>query len=188
MVHGNQAVLPGHETQNLINDNQGAGYHRVIDAHAVFRQPLNLHVTPTLAIAMQWAAANPIDGTPWRDGPAFNQRIGALVTNGLISLLGSTFSDHAMPYFPADFHADNEQLAREVLTEIYGATPSTRVFWLPERLADDATLQAVSRSRLHPYAGRSDAPRVEVVWSQFGTERGRVPHQSGQWHSSVFYQ
>ena len=143
VVHGNQHVLPGHETQELINDNAGAGYHRVIDAHEVFGQRLNLHVTPTLAMAMQWAAADPVAGAPWRDGPSFNARIGALAATGTVGLLGSTFSDHAMPYFPQGFHADNVARAEGVLTEIYGVTPSGRVFWIPERLADEGVLESV---------------------------------------------
>ena len=59
IVHGNQAIRPGNEIQSLINTGSGAGYHRALGPHDVFDQPLNLHVTPLLASAIEWAAVDP---------------------------------------------------------------------------------------------------------------------------------
>ena len=137
LVHGNQAIQPGSVMQNLINNGQGAGYGRLLDIHDIYQQPVNLHVTASLASALQWASVDPAAGTPWRDGPAFNARLAQLVSNGTVRLLASTFSDHAMPYFTPQYNADNVALAKEFLGDIYGAGfNSTSVFWTPERILD----------------------------------------------------
>jgi glycosidase len=147
VVHGNQAVKPGHVLQDLLNNGEGAGYHRVPGIHEVFGRPVNLHLTATLASALQWARTDEAAAT-WRrtriaDGPAFNAWLGQLAQSNVVHFLGTTFSDHMLPYFPVEFHADNLALAREVLEGIYGVAPSDRVLWLPERLADSATLATV---------------------------------------------
>ncbi|NQU41294.1 MAG: hypothetical protein HQ523_15200 [Lentisphaerae bacterium] len=138
LIHGNQAIRPGNEIQELINTGNGAGYHRPITAHAVFGQPLNLHITPTLAAAIQWAAADPVAGKPWADGPALNAEIATLIDTNVVYLLGSTFSDHILPYFNEAYNRDSETLARQYLERIYATTidPATAVFWPPERVLD----------------------------------------------------
>ena len=99
IIHGNQAVQPGSYTQNLINANAGAGYYRPLDAHQAYAQPLAMHITPTLASAIQ----------------------------GTVDLLGSTFSDHILPYFDTPLNRDNVALAKDFLTGIYGVAPSSQV-------------------------------------------------------------
>ncbi len=142
IVHGNQAIQPGDVIQDLINNDAGAGYYRPVDAHDALGMPFNLHVTPTLASAMQWASS---DTKAWRDGPAFNARIGELARNGELALMASTFSDHMMPYFTPDFVADNIALADEVLETIYGVDlTADSVFWTPERLLDADVFAKIS--------------------------------------------
>ncbi len=137
VLHGNQQLLPGQDAQDLINNNAGAGYYRPIDAHETFGVPLNLHITPTLAAALQWASVDPAANQPWRDGPAFNARLGTLMRGGLIQLLGTTFSDHIPAYFSNAYNQDNVTLARQVLESIYGVDLSgLRVFFPPERVLD----------------------------------------------------
>ena len=143
LIHGNQAIQPGSTLQNLINTNAGAGYFRPLDAHQAYNVPLTLHLTPTLASAIQWAAADPASGHPWRDGPALNARIAGLLANGTVDLLGSTFSDHILPYFSKPYNRDNVALATEFLTTIYGRAPSANVFWTPERVSDQGVLDKV---------------------------------------------
>ena len=82
IVHGNQAIQPGSVTQNLINNGQGAGYYRALDAHEAFNVPLTLHITPTLASAIQWAKVATGSPNSFRDGPAFNARIAGLIGDG----------------------------------------------------------------------------------------------------------
>ncbi len=142
ILHGNEAILPGSQTQALINTGAGAGLYRPLDVHEAYGVPLTLHLTPTLAAALQWAKAGP--GQPaFYDGPALNRRIGALAGQGLVDLLGTTFSDHPLAYFSQPFNRDNVTLASEFLTKIYGVTPSTEVFWPAERIVDAGTLDRV---------------------------------------------
>ena len=96
VAHGNQAIQPASVTQALVHSvagtNSPTGYSRLIKSHEDHGVPLTLHVTPTLASALQWAA-NPAPGAA-NDGPALNQRIKNLATRGKIDLVGSTFADH----------------------------------------------------------------------------------------------
>lgn len=144
LTHGHQPVLPGAETQRLINSGFSTGYHRAVDAHEAFGPPLTLHLTPTLATAIQWAAVDPSANKPWRDGPAFNQRLAGRMTAGNIGLLGTTFSDHMIAYFSNGYNIDNKQLAADLLGRIYQNQPSGRVFWNPERVADAGVFQRIS--------------------------------------------
>ena len=142
IVHGNQAIQPGSVTQSLINNGAGAGYYRPLDAHEAYGVPLSMHITPTLASAIQWAKVG--SANTYRDGPALNTRIGNLIGAGTIDLLGTTFSDHILDYFPSTFNADNVSTASGFLNSIYGHNPSTSVFWTPERVSDSGVLQKVS--------------------------------------------
>ncbi len=141
LIHGNQAIQPGSVMQKLINNGASGGYYRALDAHQAFDVPLTLHVTPTFASAVQWARSASLGAD---DGPAFNSRIGAMIGNGAIDLLGSTFSDHLLPYFDDAFNADNLGLARDFLSNIYGHLPSPDVLWTPERVSSSAVLQKIA--------------------------------------------
>jgi hypothetical protein len=144
VTHGNQAARPGNQIQDLINNGAGAGYHRLIDAHDAYDVPVNLHITPTLATAIQWASVDPAVGKPWRDGPAFNSRIAGLAAEGTASLLATTFADHILPYAPSAFTADSVNLATTTLNDIYGTPPSDKVFWPAERVVDDNVLSTIN--------------------------------------------
>jgi len=137
LAHANQAIQPGSVIQSLINNNAGAGYYRLLDIHQLYRRPLNLHITPTLASAIEWAKVDAASGMPWLDGPTFNDWISTLVQTNLVTLMASTFSDHMLPYFTPEFNRDNEKLARQFLETIYNTTITTNaIFWTPERLLD----------------------------------------------------
>ncbi len=141
LVHGNQAIQPGSTIQKLINNGASGGYYRALDSHQAFEVPLSLHITPTLASSIAWARSASLGAA---DGPAFNTRIGNLTGSGTIDLLGSTFSDHLLPYYHSAFNADNVSLARDFLTNIYGHMPSTNVLWTPERVSSSDVLQKVA--------------------------------------------
>ena len=137
IIHGNRAIEPGSVIQGFVNTGAGAGYYRPLDVHALFSQPLNLHVTPTLASAIEWARVDPAISKPWLDGPSLNRKIEELVRTNVVDLMGSSFSDHMLPYFRTEFNQDNEELAREFLSTAYGFEPTAAtVFWTPERLLD----------------------------------------------------
>lgn len=143
LTHGNEPLLTGSEIQSRINDGAGQGYYRMLDAHEAYGAKVGLHVTPTLASAIQWASVDPVANKPWRDGPAFNQRIGTLASNGTVELLATTFADSPMPYFDQNYLADNVALSNRTLTAIYGSGPSSHVFWIPERIMDEGVLAKV---------------------------------------------
>ena len=144
VVHGNQAIQPGSVIQSLINNGQGAGYYRPFDAHQAFNVPLTMHITPTLASAIQWARIPSGSPNGFKDGLALNARIGSLIGNGTIDLLGSTFSDHMLGYFSSAYNSDNVALANSFLTSIYGHAPSSAIFWTPERVSDSGVLQTAA--------------------------------------------
>lgn len=147
VAHGNQAIQPGNYVQDLINNGAGSGYYRPLDAHEAFGVPLTMHITPTLASAIQWAKVDPAANKPWRDGPAFNARIASLIATGRVDLLASTFSDHMLPYFTDAFNTSDISLATEFLQNIYGASAvSQKVLWTPERLSDGDTLTRIKNS------------------------------------------
>ncbi|MDF3130755.1 alpha-amylase family glycosyl hydrolase [Kiritimatiellaeota bacterium B1221] len=144
IAHGNQPIRPGSEMQDRIHNDAGAGYYRLIEAHGAFSEALNLHLTATLASAIQWAAVDPSLSKPWRDGPSLNARVKDLISVGVVHLLGTTFSDHMLPFTSTAYTVDNIQLASEVLGEIYGAAPSDKVLWAPERVLDGETLTEIA--------------------------------------------
>ena len=125
LTHGNEALITGSEIQDRIDDGAGQGYHRMLDVHQAYDAKVGLHITPTLASAIQWASVDPALEKPWRDGPAFNQRIGGMAADGTIELLASTFCDSPMPYFSQTLLADNVALSNRTLTSIYGVAPSS---------------------------------------------------------------
>ena len=193
VAHGNQAIEPGNAIQAIVDNGAGAGYGRPIQIHNIYTNcPLNLHITPTLAIALQWAEA----GTEktWYSGPALNAAIKKGVASGALSLLGSTYSDHIPLYFPDDFNAANIKRATAVLDEIYGDgsnVVSSRVLWSPERVVDadwllrmgnlgfQATIVDQTPHLLDWYGRKAalgnEAYKIQQYWIQSA---------SGQWKSS----
>ncbi|HPG00347.1 MAG TPA: alpha-amylase family glycosyl hydrolase [Kiritimatiellia bacterium] len=145
LVHGNQHNQPGRVIQNYVNTGAGGGYYRPLDVHQAYGVPVTMHITPTLASALQWARVDTNVSPAWRDGPALNRRIGDLAATGVVDLVASTFSDHMLPYFTKEFNSNNVALADEFLASIYGAgSVSRKVFWTPERLVDADVLSKIT--------------------------------------------
>lgn len=143
LSHGNQPIRSTNEMHERINDGVGAGYFRLIDTHQAFDAPISLHITPTLASALQWAKVDPAVNKDWRDGPTLNSRISSLLLADKAMLFGTSFADQAIPFATESFTQDSVDLADEVLTEIYSAAPSSTIFWPAERLADDGVLETI---------------------------------------------
>lgn len=180
LTHGHQPVLPGAETQRLINSGYSTGYHRAIDAHEAFTRPLSLHLTPTLASAIQWASVDPAANRAWRDGPAFNTRLAGQMQAGNVSLLGTTFSDHLIAYFSNSYNLDNRDLAAETLGRIYQHTPSAAVFWNPERVADGSVFQRIAAmGYTHTFI---DQMRHLYKWQGRGTALGDDGYRLNRYH------
>jgi len=147
LAHGNQAIERAETAQSWVRRGSPAvGYSRLLQTHEAYQAPLTLHITPTLASALQWAR-NPNAGAwPNNDGPTFNARIRALVGQGKISLVGSTFADHVPKYFLPEFNTANKEVAEKFLDAIYGENgrgASRSVFWPSERILDDESLEMI---------------------------------------------
>ena len=143
LAHGNEPIRSANEMHEKINDGAGAGYFRLIDAHEAFGAPINLHITPTLASALQWATVDPTVNKPWRDGATLNSRISSLLVANDAMLFGTTFADQVVPFASPAFTADSVDLAKDVLTEIYSSAPSRSVFWPAESVVDDSVLATI---------------------------------------------
>lgn len=143
IAHGNEPIRSANEMHYKINDGAGAGYFRLIDAHDAFGAPINLHITTTLASALQWATVDPTVNKPWRDGATLNNRISSMLVAGDAMLFGTTFSDQVVPFATSTFTADSVDLAKDVLTEIYSSAPSSSVFWPAESVVDDSVLATI---------------------------------------------
>ena len=148
LAHGNQAIQPAGSIQALLHDKAAsnpAGYHRLLSTHENYNAPLTLHITPTLASALEWAKSS--DRNDLRsDGPEYNERIRTGISLGRINLIGSTFSDHMLKYFTSAFNHSNKALADRFLDTIYGGglpTASRKIFWAPERVLDSSTLSQI---------------------------------------------
>lgn len=181
LAHGNQAMQPGSEIQPLVF-NGVSGYKSLLDTHEAYGAPLTLHVTATLASALQWAES----ATPGaaHDGPSLNARIANLVASGQVALTGSTFSDHALKYFPLDFNSSNVDLAEYCLDAIYGngtPTASRDIIWTPERILDDETLTQIAAMNFG--ATFADQSRHFVKWfgrtSALSTDGFRINEVNG---------
>ena len=147
LAHGNQAIERAETAQSWVRRGSPAvGYSRLLQTHEAYRAPLTLHITPTLASALQWAK-NPNAGLwPNNDGPTFNARIRALVGQGKVSLVGSTFADHVPKYFQSEFNTANKEVAEKFLDTIYGnndPAASRRIFWPSERVLDHTSLEMI---------------------------------------------
>ena len=180
LAHGNQAMEPGNKIQNLVH-NGTSGYRNLLQTHKDHSAPLTLHITPTLASALQWAK-NPAPNA-LNDGPSFNAGIAELVASDNADILGSTFSDHIPKYFPLDFNSSNITLSENFLESIYGGdpNPSRTAFWAPERVLDDETLAIISSLGFsHTFADQS---RHFVKWfgrtSALGTDGFRINEVNG---------
>jgi hypothetical protein len=153
LLHGNDALVTGSEIQAKLNNGNGGGYYRPLDVHDAYEAKLGLHLTPTLASAIEWAAVDPAANKPWRDGPAFNNRLAELAANGTVEMIGTTFADAPLPYFSQSWLNDNVALSNRTLTAIYGTPPSNKAFWIPERVIDETSLsKAAGAGFTHVFA------------------------------------
>jgi hypothetical protein len=144
LAHANQALQPASFIHGLIKSTavNGPGYSRWLKVHEDNKAPVSLHFTATLASALQWATSTDLT----KDGPTFNARIKAGVAQGWLDVLGSTFADHVLKYFPLEMNHQNVMAARDILDGIYGsgsAQSSRSVFWPCERVLDNASLEQI---------------------------------------------
>lgn len=165
ILHGNQAVQSPEWLHDLVESRRTltpngnpTGYGRALDAHELLRQPVNIHISGTLAATAEWAAKG------------FNDRVRGFLDgraeNGEGALMGGVLAEHIMPYFEnapsarggEGVNARATRLNDELLDRIYGG-PRRGVFWIPERVTRGTTLPDV----LADARGRATGYRHSVV-------------------------
>jgi len=134
--HANQYVITNgyadrqgmNDILGLSNPLWGPGVHRagflpLLQMHLDYRIPLNLHLSGTLMETLVWHY------------PESFSLIKRLFKEGLLELIGSTFSQNVMPFFSPDYNARqiNEELW--MYREHLGVDlNSIKTFWVPERV------------------------------------------------------
>ncbi|NCC52770.1 MAG: hypothetical protein EOM20_16365 [Spartobacteria bacterium] len=141
VAHANQSVAPQSGTQGHIYTDRTdldlhPGFIRMLDSAEMLNTPVNLHISGTLLISLQWARQDPSDATyPDRDGPTFNSRVAAFVTNGPGSLIGGVLAEHIMPYFEGEVNRKSIQQNSELIASMFGLTENDmQVMHTPERV------------------------------------------------------
>lgn len=142
LVQESRPLLPGNEVHALLHTGASAGFYRPLDVHQAFAKPFALHIPAAFASAIQWAKVDPAVNKPQRDGPAFNARLTAMRAAGQLDLVGSSFSSHVLPYFPASYTQDNLALANDIFTATLGGPASSSVLYPAERVVDERVLAA----------------------------------------------
>ncbi len=123
-----------------------------------------MHITPTLASAIQWAAVNPSAGQPYRDGPALNAHIATLAGNGT----HRPARQHVLRSHPAVFRhrrstRDNVALANEFLTNIYKHRAELAGVLDPGAGQQRRRARQGRRAGLRLHVHRPDAARGKMV-------------------------
>jgi hypothetical protein len=140
--------------QALINNGAGAGWYRPLDVHEAYAAPLALHITPQLARHPVGQGRSRRKQTLARR-PRFEHatRSGAL-WGTCVRFTGTTYSDHILPYFPAELHADQCGRCRERdAAQIYRCRAFLARAYPPERV-----LNAAARMSDHQAPAALDTP------------------------------
>ena len=170
VAHGNQAVEQARDMHGLVDNGEGAGYQRPVKIHNIYTNcPMNLHITPTLAMAMEWAEVG--NEKTWYSGAAFNDAIRNGVAKGAFSLIGSTFSDHVIKYYPDAFNAANAALAEDTLNAIYGN--GSNVVSTNAQLIWHNSIEQDTYNSSNGQTGKMDGTKGDIIV-------GTILHTNGQ--------
>lgn len=128
--HANQYLITdGYENRTglreVLGSKNAAGLRRVLDAHARFGIPANLHISGTLLEAIAW------------HDPEFLSELTALYRQGVVELVGSCYGQNLMRFFSYrdNFRQLQEQF-RLYKDYLSADVRDVSVFWPPERLWD----------------------------------------------------
>ena len=157
IAHANQSIggksaLQGH----LFNGASPLkpGFVRLLESADMLNAPVNLHLSGTLLMSLQWAAQDPKSPDfPDRDGPTFIRRVKDFVTAGPGSLIGGVLAEHIFPYFEGQVNRESLRQNAELLRSIFGAAADVPILHIPERVMQSDTNNA-HVSALGPMKGR----------------------------------
>ncbi|MFH0879622.1 MAG: hypothetical protein V2A34_07905, partial [Lentisphaerota bacterium] len=149
IAHANQSVAPRSGTQRHIYTDRSdidlhPGFVRMLDSAEMLNVPVNLHISGTLLMSLQWSRQDPAEaGYPNKDGPVFLSRVKNFVTTGPGSLVGGVLAEHIMPYFEGDVNRKSIAQNSELIQAMFGLSETNmKVMHTPERVIRSDTNQA----------------------------------------------
>ena len=140
IYHGNQSINLKQDIQDWIyktyTDHTPTGYKRGLDTVENYGVKVNIHVSCTLASAIEWADSS------------FNERIRRMIQEGKVSLIGGVIAEHIMPYFEGEVNRKAIQLGNKYLMDFYALSSTPSVFWVPERVIKGSTFYDLKASSI----------------------------------------
>jgi starch synthase len=135
--HANQYVITdGYENREGITE-LVQGYAAVLELHRRYAVPASLHLTGTLLEALAWHH-------PW-----MLELVTELIDDGLLSIVGGTYSENIMPLFGEEFNRRQLDEALCLYEGLLKRPPGEiAVVWLPERVWDPALAPVLTSDRL----------------------------------------
>ncbi|MBI1896878.1 MAG: hypothetical protein HYZ57_03985 [Acidobacteria bacterium] len=138
--HANQYLITnGYDNREGLHallgaSGNGSGLAQVLNLHARYKLPFNLHISGTLLEAIAWHE------------PSFLKQVRTLLESGLVDLVGSCYGQNIMRFFGPEYN--RKQLNEELrLYQVHlGIDPvKVKTFWPPERVWDTRRMAAVLR-------------------------------------------
>jgi starch synthase len=135
--HANQHIITdGYENREGITE-LARGYAAVLELHRRYQVPASLHVTGTLLEALAWHH-------PW-----MLELVSELSNEGLLSIVGGTYSENIMPLFGEAFNRRQLEEAFCLYERLLKLAPrETTVAWVPERVWDPALARVLTSDGL----------------------------------------
>ena len=141
ITHANQSVNQAVHIQDHIyfaGEGLVGGFVRLMDTAEMLDIPLNLHLSGSLLMGLQWAHQNPTDPAyayPLRDGPTFIDRVRTYVNDGPGAMIGGVLAEHIMPYFEGEVNRASIAQRTQLMEHLFGLSEADMaVMHTPERV------------------------------------------------------
>lgn len=158
VAHGNQPVSPSVDLEWHVYDHPDGrpfvgGMHNLLETHAIFGFPVNLHLSGSLLAALSWSRQDPSsEFYPKRDGAHFLGKVREGLSSGWASLVGGVFAEHIMPYFEGEVNVRSMRAYGDLVEKLFGITEGEMpVMHVPERVMQSDSGWGSLRGR--PYTG-----------------------------------
>ncbi|MGB9635855.1 MAG: hypothetical protein ACPL1Y_01215 [Thermoplasmata archaeon] len=115
--HGNQFIK---NIGDFVRDANGNGFWNVPEIHEKWNIPVNLHVSGTMAEAIQWFR------------PDFNAYLRELAGRGIVRMVGGYYTEYIPQYIPQNVNNWSLNYARDYNLRYYNNC--IPVAWVPERV------------------------------------------------------
>jgi hypothetical protein len=147
---------------------RGVGMYRALETVRALGIPLEVHLSGTMAMGIQWAA------------PEFNEALRAAMDEGVVDLMGTVFGNHPLPFFHGAVNLAAMAEGMATLAAIYGIDPgSVPVFWTPMRTArGDLAEEILEANRRHGFSFQAtvlDANTHHHDWFEYDNVWDGIP-------------